>query len=441
MRTSEIVVSMCMTTPMQDPILTDTSHQAEPQKTGATASVRRRLRPVYVAGFFLGINFWVPVEKLFLSKIGFNAASVGLLAATYAVVVPFLEIPSGILADRWSRRGVLIIADLALAASALVGGASHNVPTYLVAALLLGCYFALQSGTVDSIVYDVLVEETGSSDGFVREMGRLRLLESGALVSSALAGGLIAAVLTPRVTYFLTVPFALIAIAALMRLREPRLHRSDDAAPLRRQVATTYQTIVERGRLRPIIVAVVLCALVLQMLVEFGPLWMVALAAPAVLYGPQWAGLMSAMGLGGVLAGRFSIERRTNVLAMIVTMLVCSLTLTTSHDTVVVIAMQVVLVLLLVTISTQLTQQLHDAIPSSIRAGVSSGVGTLTWMMFVPTALGFGLLSRHVGVLTAGWMLVALTTGVGASMWHLSFGRRTASDASTPAVVTMVGAN
>src|SRR5207248_9088308 len=102
-------------------------------------------------------NFWVPVEKLFLSHIGFTAATVGLLAATYAAVVPFLEIPSGILADRWSRRGVLIAANIALGGSALAGGLSTDVPTYLVSALLLGVYFALQSGTVDSIVYDVLV--------------------------------------------------------------------------------------------------------------------------------------------------------------------------------------------------------------------------------------------------------------------------------------------
>jgi MFS family permease len=341
--------------------------------------------------------------------------------------VPFLEIPSGILADRWSRRGVLIIADVVLAASALVGGLSTNVPTYLVAALLLGCYFALQSGTVDSIVYDVVVEETGSSDGFVREMGRLRLLEGVALVSSAFAGGVIAALMTPRVTYFLTIPFAALAIGALSRLREPSLHRADDGEPLRSQITTTYRTIVERGRLRPIIVAVVLFALLFQMLLEFGPLWMVALAAPAVLYGPQWAGLMSAMGLGGVLAGHLSITRRANVVAMVVIMLVCSLTLTTTHNATAVIAAQVVLALLLVTVSTLLTRELHDAIPSSIRAGVSSGVGTLTWMTFVPSALGFGFLSRHASVLTAGWLIVALTAAAGVSLCSIVFGRRTAT--------------
>ncbi len=420
MRIPPAVVSICMT------ILIDSSPAGaaleQPQEVDAATRVRKRLRPLFVAGFFLGISFWAPVEKLFLSHIGFTAATIGLLAATYAVVVPFLEIPSGILADRWSRRGVLMIADLALGASALVGGLSTNVPMYLVAALLLGCYFALQSGTADSIIYDVLIEETGSSEGFERELGRLRVLESCALVSSAFAGGVIAALSTPRVTYFLTIPFALVAIGVLSRLAEPSLHRVDDAPPLRRQIRTTYTTIVARGRLRPIIATMVLCALLLQALLEFGPLWMVALAAPAVLYGPQWAGLMSAMGLGGLLGGRLSLTRTANKLTVAAAMVASSVVLTTSHRTVTVIAAQVVLALLVVAISTVLTRELHDVVPSSIRAGVSSGVGTMSWMAFVPFALGFGLLSRHVGVLAAGWLLVAVAVAAGVSLLRLAHG-------------------
>ena len=230
-------------------------------------------------------------------------------------------------------------------------------------------------GLADSIIYDVLVEETGSSDGFERGLGRLRLLESGALVSSALAGGVIAAPTTPRLTYFLTIPFALVAIAVLSWLEEPSLHRVDDALPLRSQIRTTYTTIVARGQLRPVIGALVLCALLLQALVEFGPLWMVALAAPAVLYGPQWAGLMSAMGLGGILGGRLSLANTANKLVVVTVMVASSLVLTTSHNVVTVIAAQVVLALLVVAVSTVLTRELHDAVPSSIRAGVSSGAG------------------------------------------------------------------
>lgn len=389
----------------------------------AAARIRRRLRPLYLASWVLGINLWVPVEKLFLSQIGFTAATVGLLAATYAAVVPFLEIPSGILADRWSRRGVLIIANLALAGSALVGGLSTKVATYLVSALLLGAYFALHSGTVDSIIYDVLTEETGHSEGFERYLGRVQLCQGAAMVASALAGGALAALTSPRTTYFLTIPFALLSIGALARFSEPRLHKASDARPLRSQVTTTYRTIVGRGRLRLIIVTMVLTALLLQMLLEFGPLWMVALAAPAILYGPQWAGLMSAMGLGGVLAGRIALTRPAIVATAVAAMLASSLTLTTSHNPVAVIAAQVVLALLLVAASTLLTRLLHDEIPSSLRAGVSSGVGTLTWMAFLPSALAFGFLSRHADVYTAAWMIVAASIAACAALLGLALRR------------------
>jgi predicted MFS family arabinose efflux permease len=395
------------------------------------ARVRRRLRPLYVAAWLLGINFWVPVEKLFLSQIGFTAATVGLLAATYAAVVPFLEIPSGILADRWSRRGVLILADLALAGSSLVGGLSRSVSTYLASALLLGVYFALQSGTADSIVYDVLVEETGRSDGFERQLGRLRLWEGIALVSSAVAGSELASLTSARFTYFLTVPFAVLSIGALSRFNEPHLHRADDPMPLRGQIATTYRTIIKPGQLRYIIITTVLCALLLQMLLEFGPLWLVALAAPAFLYGPQWAGLMSAVGLGGILAGP-AIRRPAIVMGTVIAvMLGSALALTTADDPVVVITAQVLLALLLVAVSTVLNRQLHDEIPSALRAGVSSGVGTLTWIGFLPLAIAFGLLSKHSGIHTAAWLLAALTAAACASLLRLAAAGHTATAAHT----------
>jgi MFS family permease len=84
--------------------------------------LRRRLTPLYAAAFLQNLALWVPIEKLFMTTIGFNAASVGAMAAVYAVVVPVMEVPSGVLADRWSRRGVLILASIAGVLSVLVGG-------------------------------------------------------------------------------------------------------------------------------------------------------------------------------------------------------------------------------------------------------------------------------------------------------------------------------
>jgi MFS family permease len=131
-------------------------------------ALSRRVRPLQIGAGLQGFMLWVPIEKLFQTQIGFTAATIGLMAAAYAAIVPLLEVPSGIFADRWSRTGILIISSVAAAASALVGGLSHNVATYIAAAMILGIYFALNSGTVDSVVYDTVVEETGSNELYTR---------------------------------------------------------------------------------------------------------------------------------------------------------------------------------------------------------------------------------------------------------------------------------
>jgi predicted MFS family arabinose efflux permease len=367
-----------------------------------------RLRPLFVAVLLWNFSLWVPIEKLFETDIGFDPTSIGVLAAVYAAVVPMLEVPSGVLADRWSRRSVLIVAVVSLAVSALVGGLSQNVPTYTASALFLGVFFALQSGTVESMVYDTLLEESGSSDAFERTIGRVRVMESVALVSSALVGGAIAEVAPLRLTYFLTVPFLAGAIVSLSAFREPRLHQATESEPLRQQIIATYRTITGRGRLRPIVTLAVLAALLMQAMLEFGPVWLVALAAPAVLYGPHWAGLMTALGLGGLLGGRLGFSRVAPVAAVGAAMVACCLVLTLVHVTIAVVAAQVTLMLLVVAVSIPITRRLHDAVPSGIRAGVASGVGTLTWLTFLPFAVVFGLVSNRAGVDTAGWSLVVI---------------------------------
>lgn len=81
-------------------------------------------------------------------------------------------------------------------------------------------------------------------------------------------------------------PFVIGSALAVLAIREPRLHRSEEPEPLRTQIATTYRTILRRGVLRPVIALIVLTSLLTQALFEFGPLWLVVLAVPTIVYGP-----------------------------------------------------------------------------------------------------------------------------------------------------------
>jgi predicted MFS family arabinose efflux permease len=387
---------------------------ADTPVTSAHAGLKRRMRPIYAAAFLQNLLLWVPIEKLFMTGIGFDNGSVAVMAAAYAAVVPLLELPSGILADRWSRRGVLILAQAALVVAVVIGGLSTSVGVYIVSALFLGVFFALQSGTYESIVYDTVLEETGESSGFEPTIGRVRFVESAGLVLGALAGGVLAEAVPLRATYFLTAPFIIVGAIALLRFREPRIHRADEGVSVRQQIAATYRTVLGRGALRPIVALLVLTALLMQAMLEFGPLWLVALAAPAGLYGLQWAGLMAALGLGGLLGGRLGLTRPITAAVIGAIIVGGCVVLTLSRIIGLIVVAQILLVLLVVAVSIPITGRLHDAVPSTVRAGVASGVGTLTWLTFLPFALLFGAVSDRSGVDDAGWTVgvVAVLTVV-----------------------------
>ena len=379
----------------------------------AVGTMARRLMPLQVGLALQGFLLWVPVEKLFMDEIGFTPRSVAVMAAAYAAVVPLLEVPSGILADRWSRANLLVVATLALLASTLLAGLSNDVPTYIAAAMILGVYFAFNSGTVDSIVYDVVLEETGSGDQYEAWIGRIRIVEATALAASAIVGGGFAGLTSPRATYFATLPFAAAAVITFRRFDEPRLHRQDEREPLRRHIALTFATMVRQPAVRQMMLLAALVGMLSQAIFEFGPLWLVALGAPAAAFGPYWAALVSTLGVGGFLTSRLRLDHRATVGVLAVVTCACAAVLTQTRALAAVVLAQTLLALLLAIIGIRAGKLLHDAVPSTVRAGVSSGVGTFSWLLFLPFSLGFGSFARAHGVQRAGWFLAAVALVIG----------------------------
>jgi hypothetical protein len=376
-----------------------------PTTASSPGTLARRLLPLQAGVGLQGLILWVPVEKLFMSEIGFTPVSVGVMAAAYSAVVPLLEIPSGILADRWSRNWVMVGSTIALLASTTIGGLSRNVTTYIGSAIVLGAYFALNSGTVDSMVYDTVLEETGGSELYERWIGRVRMVESGAFAVSALAGGLLAGWTSARATYFATLPFVAAAVLVFLRFREPRLHQSTEPVALRAHVAVTFQTMTRQPAVAQVVLLSALAAMLLSAVFEFGPLWLVAQSAPASLYGPYWAALVATLGVGGFLSGRLDLGRTVPVVVLAAVGPAATLDLALTSSVALAITCQIALALMLAIIGIHAGRLVHDAVPSTIRTGVASGIGTLSWLLFLPFSLVIGWLAREHGAQRSGWLL------------------------------------
>jgi len=92
-----------------------------------------------------------PVHTLLFRSSGPSLEQVSLLLAIWSVTVVLLEIPSGLLSDRWSRKGMLVFASLLKMGCFLIWMLGSTFLFYA-----LGFAEALASGAIETSLYDSL---------------------------------------------------------------------------------------------------------------------------------------------------------------------------------------------------------------------------------------------------------------------------------------------
>jgi MFS family permease len=155
-------------------------------------SYKSFLRNYYLASFFYDFIFAYAIYNLLFSRQGLSVFQISLLLAWWALSSFVLEIPSGALADYWSRRGMLVLAPPIKAVCFLVWLLSGG-NFYLYA---LGFFFwslgsSLVSGTSEALLYDHLVFYGKRSD-YEKALGRKRFYYFIAMAISGITGGFMA---------------------------------------------------------------------------------------------------------------------------------------------------------------------------------------------------------------------------------------------------------
>src|SRR5687767_10713451 len=126
---------------------------------------------LYALNLLVGIVFWYPIEKLFLTEIGAGPFGVSINALIFLVTLIIFDVPSGVLADKWKRKYTLLLALACFIAACLMGGMSHTWPQYLPMNILLGGFVVLTSGTFQAMMYDSL-RDIDRQQEYDRHQGR-----------------------------------------------------------------------------------------------------------------------------------------------------------------------------------------------------------------------------------------------------------------------------
>ncbi len=124
-----------------------------------------------------------PLYPLLFVEHGLSDAAVSGLFVLWSLTSLVLEVPSGALADSWSRPRLLAVSGVLGAAAFGSWVLLPTLPVFALGFVLWGTSTALASGTLEALTYDALVVR-GDTDAYPTLMSRAR---AGALVAVVVA--------------------------------------------------------------------------------------------------------------------------------------------------------------------------------------------------------------------------------------------------------------
>lgn len=124
-------------------------------------SKKPSLLPLYAFNFLKNLQFFGALAvPFYLYRVGLNYVQMFTLEAIFSFFVFVLEIPTGVVADRFGRKLSLMLGALTFGAAFLVFSVTHSYPILIGAEILCAVGMTLMSGADRALLYESL-KETG----------------------------------------------------------------------------------------------------------------------------------------------------------------------------------------------------------------------------------------------------------------------------------------
>ncbi|WP_439664366.1 MFS transporter [Lentzea sp. HUAS TT2] len=122
----------------------------------ATPDVARAVRLTYGFQFFFGLLLWIPIFYEYQKQLGLSDAEIFGIQSIYYIAFCLMEIPTGMVADRFDYRTSLWLGASVLVVANLVPVLAGNYTGFLVHFLLIALARSLISGAQSAYLYEYL---------------------------------------------------------------------------------------------------------------------------------------------------------------------------------------------------------------------------------------------------------------------------------------------
>lgn len=245
-----------------------------------------RLRAIGIYTVCSSFVLWYGIEKVFLKDyLNLSISQIASLPLIYMISGLIFELPSSVLADRWSRNKTLALSLAFLMSASVAGGLSRGYLDYVLAASLWSLASSFYSGTNDALLYDSLLDMK-KEDYYLKINVLLKRVFGLSIFVATSLGSLLLAGFSPRLIYFLPVPVFLAGTIAILNIKEPRHHKINQESNTYKHIKKTFKAISsDRILLARLLVASLLTHIAVSYLYEFMPLSFLQLGTKESLVG------------------------------------------------------------------------------------------------------------------------------------------------------------
>jgi len=367
------------------------------------------LNRIYAYVFFRDLILIYPIGVVLFTDNGMQPWQVGFLLTVWSATTLLLEIPSGVLADKYSRKNILIAGEWFRVFGFLCWIVWPNFYGFMLGFILWGVESALSSGTFEALLYDELKHEKQSAQ-YTKVVGKTNSL-SALAVFVASVGASPAILLGYDFVLWLSIAAVFVSMTCLMGLPDIQRYQSTGERHYFSVLRSGFKLVFGQLSILRIIVFLSLATALPGALEEFWPIFADQVGLPLYLIGLYIGVMCVAEAAGSYWAHHF--ERFSNAFFYGL-LLFNGIVLTWAAWLFNIPALFLLIVFngLAQIIMVVFEAKLQHAIPSDTRATVSSVNGFLTESGALIIYLSVGLMaevsSYQISFMVYGGLIILL---------------------------------
>lgn len=214
--------------------------------------IENNIKYLHWYSFWENFILFYPVKILFFAEVCGNLVEAMSLFAIQNISITLLEIPTGCLSDKWSRKWVCRAGAAVMLFSFILYAFAESYLILAIASVLNGLSWALASGNNRALLYDSMAQIKRKKD-YHQEVSKNISLEQLSLAISSLIG-MIFVFISLRAVMLASILPAIIAFAITLQLEEVKKSYKDKSTSLI-HIFNSIRHLLKHNRLRGVSLA------------------------------------------------------------------------------------------------------------------------------------------------------------------------------------------